>query len=147
MQRRAWVAPILAAGSAVWCVVVGFMIWFTPVRYSGITGGPGQPGRQVVSHLAFSEISPFGALPLILPVVIAILATWAAWRGVRTGLGGLALLFAVVTFVSGFSIGGAYVPAAGVLSVAAVLSAVLGSGRSGLEVQRGEHDEQRTGGA
>lgn len=130
MQRRVWIAPILAAVSTAWCVALGFMIWFTPVRYSGITGEPGQPDRHVVSYRAFSEISHFGPLPLVFPVVVATLATWAAWRGVRNGLGGLALLFAAFTFISGFSIGGAYLPAAGALIVAAVLSAVLGSGRS-----------------
>lgn len=134
MKRRAWVAPILASVSMAWCVVVGFMIWFTPVRYSAIVGATEQPDRQVVEYRAFSEISHAGLLPLVVPVVLATLATWAAWRGSRVGLSGLALLFGVFTFISGFSIGGAYLPAAGVLIVAALLSAFLGSGPSTLAV-------------
>jgi hypothetical protein len=39
-----------------------------------------------------------------------------------------ALLLAVFTFISGFSIGGAYLPAAGLLIVATGRAAVAGSG-------------------
>jgi hypothetical protein len=138
MKWRVWVSPILAAISAIWCVIVGGWIWFTPVRYSGIVGGFGRPDQHVVQYRAFSEISHFGPLPLIIPTVLAILATWAAWRGRRVGLGGSALFFAGFTIIAGFSIGGAYLPAAGSLILATLLAMLFGSGKreSGVAVLR-----------
>ena len=33
MKRLTWTSQMLALISLSWCVVVGFWIWFTPVRY------------------------------------------------------------------------------------------------------------------
>ena len=129
MKWRVWVAPILASISALWCVVVGFLIWSTPVRYAGIVVVPGRPDEHVVDYRAFSDVSHFGAVPLIIPAVLALLATWAASRGSRIGLGVAALSFSGFTFVSGFSIGGAYLPAAGSLILATLFAMLLGSGK------------------
>ena len=61
----------------------------------------------------------YGAVPLVIPILLAGLAAWAARRGQRVTLGVAALVLAVFTFISGFSIGGAYIPAAWLLIVAA----------------------------
>jgi hypothetical protein len=66
---------------------------------------------------------------VLVPAVLAILATWAAWRRSRIGVGASALLVVAFTFVTGFSIGSAYVPAAGQLILAAVLAALIGFGK------------------
>jgi len=56
--------------------------------------------------------------------LLAGFAAWAAWRGQRVTLGVAALVLGVFTFISGFSIGGAYIPAAWLLIVAAGWAAV-----------------------
>ena len=103
--------PLLSIISLAWCVVIGFWIWFTPIGQSR----------------SFSDVSLFGPAPLIVPVLIAAAAAWAAWRSHRVVLGIAALLLAVFTFISGFSIGSGYLPASGLLILAAVLAMFLGS--------------------
>ena len=105
MKIAAILAPLLSTLSLAWCVVVGFWVWFTPF-----------------ASRSFSDVSLFGPAPLILPVVIAAVATWAAWQSRRGVLGFAALLLAVFTFISGFSIGSGYLPASGLLLLAAVLA-------------------------
>jgi hypothetical protein len=126
MSLRTRAVFILAAAGALWCVGVGFWIWFTPVASHGIVGGTGQPDREFVEYHAFSDVSMFGALPLVVPAALALLAAWSAWRGSRVGVVILAVLFAAFTFVAGFSIGAAYVPAAGLLLWAALVAVVEG---------------------
>ena len=79
-------------------------------------------------YRACSEISHFGPAPLIVPAALAALAAWAAWRGHRLAVGVSALLLVAFMFVSGFSIGAAYIPAAGLLVAAAGLAVVVGTG-------------------
>ena len=106
MKVVAILVPSLSTISLAWCVVIGFWIWFTPIGQSR----------------SFSDVSLFGPAPLIMPVLIAAVATWAAWRSRRGVVGFAALLLAVFTFISGFSIGSGYLPASGLLLLAAVLA-------------------------
>lgn len=115
------VAPLLSTMSLAWCVIVGAWFWFTPLRYESIVNGVPEVGYQ-----SFSDISRFGPAPLIVPVLIATIGAWAAWRNRRVVLGFAAFLLAVFTFISGFSIGAGYLPASGLLMVAAVLAPFLG---------------------
>ena len=129
MKRLAWISQTLALVSLSWCVVVGFRIWFTPVRYTGITVVPGQPDQHTVAYSAFADVSSFGPLPLIVPPLIAVAGAWAAWHGARVALGLAALLLAAFAFVTGFSIGGAYILPAGLLLVATLLEVCVGPKR------------------
>jgi hypothetical protein len=126
MKRLGWISQTLALISLSWCVVVGFRIWFTPVRYTGITVVPGRPDQHTVAYSAFADVSSFGPLPLIIPTLIAIAGAWAAWRGARVALGLAALLLAAFAFVTGFSIGGAYILPAGLLLLATLFAARVG---------------------
>jgi hypothetical protein len=121
------VAPLLSTMSLAWCALVGGWIWFTPIHYEGIRNG-----IPAVRHQSFADVSYFGPAPLIVPVLIAATAAWAAWRGHRIVLGCAAFLLAVFTFISGFSIGRGYLPASGSLLLAAVLAPFLGRQRTGL---------------
>ena len=109
---------MLALLSLSWCVVVGFWIWFTPVRYVGSSGGPGQAVQQTVVYKAVADVSSLGPLPLVIPTLIASAGATAAWHGARVALGLAALLLAAFAFVTGFSIGGAYHLPAGLLFLA-----------------------------
>ena len=124
MTWRRQVAPVISTLCLTWCIVIGFVIWFTPMRYAGISNGvPVTIDRQ------FSEVSANGALPLIIPVLIAGLGTWGAWLSRRVVLASSALLLVIFTVISGFSIGAGYLPASGLQLLAAALAAFLGSGR------------------
>jgi len=106
MKWHGWVVFALAAISGVWCVLMHVWISFTPLWHQGLVQGA-----------------------VIVPTVLAFLGTWAAWRRSRVGVVASALLFAGFTFATGFSIGNAYVPAAGLLILAAVLVALIGFGK------------------
>jgi hypothetical protein len=94
------------------------------MRYSGISNGV-----PVVIDRQFSEVSGNGALPLVIPLLIAGLGTWGAWLGRRLVLAASALLLVAFTVIAGFSIGGAYLAASGLQVLAAALAAFLGSGQ------------------
>jgi hypothetical protein len=121
MTWRHRLAPLLSTMSLAWCVLIGCWFWFTPIRYEGITNDV-----PTVHYRSFSEVSRFGPAPLIVPVLIAAIAAWAAWRSHRVVLGFGAVLLVAFTFISGFSIGGGYLPASALL-LAAVLAPSLGS--------------------
>lgn len=124
MTCRNWLAPLLSSMSLAWCVLIAGWIWVTPIRYEGVSNGV-----PAVRYQTFSEVSHFGPAPVIVPVLIAAIGAWAAWRSHRVVLGFAAFLLAVFTFISGFSIGRGYLPASGLLLLAAVLAPFLGSGQ------------------
>jgi hypothetical protein len=62
---------------------------------------------------SFSEVSGLGVAPLIVPVLISAGAAWAVWQRNRGGVIGGTALMGIFTFITGFSIGGAYIPALG----------------------------------
>ena len=126
MKRLAWISQMLALISVSWCVVVGFWIWFTPVRYVGTTVVSGQPDEHSVVYRAFADVSFLGPVPLIIPTLIAVAAAWAAWQGARVALGLAALQLAAFAFVTGFSVGSAYILPAGLLLLATLFAARFG---------------------
>jgi hypothetical protein len=117
MKRLAWTSQMLALISLSWCVVVGFWIWFTPVRYAGMTGAPGQPDQHTVVYRAFADVSFLGPLPLIIPT----------------------LMLAAFAFVAGFSIGSAYMLPAGLLLLATLFAARFGPMRRSRRGDSGGH--------
>jgi hypothetical protein len=108
MKWHGWVVLVLAAMAGVWCVLAHVWISSTPLWHQGHVQGA-----------------------VLVPTALAIFAIWAAWRRSRIGVGTSALLFAGFTLVTGFSIGGAYVPAAGLLILASVLAGAVGFGKRG----------------
>jgi hypothetical protein len=115
------VPSLLATATLVWCLFVGWWIWTTPVRYVGLVSDPVDPAKtiQAEKYERFQDVSVFGAVPLVVPVILAGLATVAAWARRAVVLFVLALMLLVYGFVTGFSIGSAYMPAGAVLLVAA----------------------------
>ena len=106
MKWHGWVVFVLTAISGAWCALMHVWISFTPLWHQGLVQSA-----------------------VLVPTTLALLATWAAWRRSRIGVSASALLFAGFTFVTGFSIGNAYIPAAGLLIVAAVLATLMGFGK------------------
>jgi len=127
MKQLRWLSTICAAIGLVWCVGVGIRIWTTPVRYSVAEWAVSPAGArtgQRVEYRSFSDISGAGATPLVVPVLLAAWATWAAWRQSIVGLSIATAIFLVFCLIAGFSIGGAYVPA-GIGLVAAIFLGIV----------------------
>jgi hypothetical protein len=134
MRTLKWPARlsfILAAADLIWCVGIGIWIWVTPTRYIGVRVNPGQPDVQMEGYRSFSDVSDWGAAPLIVPAILAALATWAAWTGRKIVLALATVLFIGYTYITGFSIGSAYHPAAGILVLATVIAFAVNSSHSG----------------
>jgi hypothetical protein len=126
---RLWVASCLAVASLTWCLVVGLVIWFGPVTSMEATSTSGGEAVTRQVDVPFSSISGCGALPLIIPVLIAALATWAALTRHTIVLGVAAGLLAGFAFLAGFSIGAAYLPPSAMLILAAAAAFAFGAER------------------
>ena len=140
IARRRWsvgdvfvMAPV--AAGLVWCLVIGVLIWTTPIRGGGVqfsaeirsdsTGvSTGTMVIEPVEDRSFSDISTLGIVPLVIPVLLAGWALWAAWSRRILGLAVATLVFLVFCFITGFSIGGAYTPAGWGLAVATIMAVV-----------------------
>ena len=129
-------ARLLSAAGFVWCVVVSLFIWFMPIRSAGAStviwsasGSPqGGSTRRVVpvqTSRRFADVSLFGPAPLVVPVVLAGLATWAVWGGRSIAALVTIAILLLFCFVAGFSIGPAYLLGGGAL--AGALAIVLAS--------------------
>jgi hypothetical protein len=91
------------------------------MTYSGIGGD----GVALIRSEAFSDGSPLRVVALFIPVLVAAVATCAAWQHAPAIVAIAGCLLAAVSFIGGFSIGGAYAPAAAIVLGAAGLSAFL----------------------
>jgi uncharacterized membrane protein YhfC len=126
--------PIVALSTAclLWCIAAGLLLWFIPLGSSEsqsvsakvingqtivssgpVVAGPGQ---------SFASVSALGPLPLIIPVVLAGIAAWSALRRHKWVLIGATILLALFAFLTGFSIGLFYLPAAAVQVVACIMA-------------------------
>jgi hypothetical protein len=104
-------ALALAGLSATWSVVIGVVILFRPMSYVE------EPGHIII-HRPFLSVSMLGPAPLLIPILIAALAVRCVRRRARVGFFGTALLMVLFCFVTGFSIGSSYLPAAALLLLA-----------------------------
>ena len=63
----------------------------------------------------FADISRLGAVPLVVPVLLAALGTWAAWRNRRLALWLSTAALLAYCVLAGFSIGLGYVLGGGAM--------------------------------
>src|SRR5262249_7690696 len=124
------IATVVALAALGWSVQAGWRIWTTPVRYqvfesAGDTTGATTTRERFEDRAFWEESSP---VPLVIPVLLSGWGAWTAWKGQSIGVTVAALLLLGYSFVTGFSIGGAYV-AAGWTLVAAALINFVGKGR------------------
>ena len=132
LRRLRWLSTVVAAAVLLWCVVVGVRIWTTPVNLSGVEWRMGPAGARAFERIeprSFSDLSGLGVTPLVIPVLLAGWATWAAWRQRTRGLALATLMFLTFCLVAGFSIGGAYVPAGLGLVAASACSLLAATAR------------------
>jgi hypothetical protein len=120
-MSRAWKLVItLSCAGLLWCIAVGLLLWFLPLGSSTSTSSSGTmvaDGGQ-----SFSSISGLGPLPLIIPLVFVSLGTWSALRHRKHVLVAATALLALFVFLTGLSIGLAYLPAVAALVVACIIA-------------------------
>ena len=120
------ISRLLSIAGLLWSAGVGVWIWVTPIRSSGVSttswsaSGPAgvSSGVETVpfeDSRRFADNSRLGALPLVVPVVLAAWATWAAWRNSRLSLSLSTGALVAFCILAGFSIGRGYLPAAGAM--------------------------------
>ena len=130
----AWASVMAAVVCLGWCLVVGVLIWTTPVAGSVVQITMDSEGTRTIEERieeqSFSDTSGLGIVPLVIPVLLAGWALWAAWWRRITALA-VATFVLLVFCVTAFSIGGAYVPAGLGLVGATLVGALSGRGDEG----------------
>ena len=122
IQQR--LSQYLGLGAAIWSGLMSLYLAVIPTG-QGVTttilADGSQTQREFTTYLL--ERNPVsGSIALSVAVLLGLSGGWAAWTGHGTLLWGAACLFLFGTIIAGFSIGPAYLPAAGMLLLAAVLS-------------------------
>jgi hypothetical protein len=102
-----------------WCIAVGFLLYFLPLGSSVSTSST---GAQVESRERIFTLSLSSLWPLVVPVLLCGVATWAAARHHRWALLAAMVLLIVFSVLGALSIGLAYVPAVLLLIVSALAS-------------------------
>ena len=79
----AWASVMAAVVCLGWCLVVGVLIWTTPVAGSVVEITMDSEGTRTIEERieerSFSDTSGLGIVPLVIPVLLAGWALWAAW--------------------------------------------------------------------
>ena len=118
-----WMSSSLTIATVVWCAMVGGWLWTREFRVSAveITAGSGQlpTVRRTEYYQTFSDMSHFGVAPLVVPLIFAALATWAALARRPGWVLAVGLVLLMLSLLGAMSIGLYYLPAAGALVVAA----------------------------
>jgi hypothetical protein len=118
----------LAAAVVLWCLGIAFWIWTRPLVANGIVIEQALDGshitRRVQETRSFADISALGMVPLLIPVFLACGAAFIAWHRAPDLLAIAVGLFLAYSFVTGFSIGGAYTLPGLTLGAALVLEFV-----------------------
>jgi len=132
MTRARTPIVVLSTACLLWCIAAGLLLWSIPLGSSESQSASAKvvDGQTIVSSgpvvagpgQSFASESALGPLPLIVPVVLAGIATWSALRRHRWALISATVLLAFFTFITGFSIGLFYLPAAASLVVACVVA-------------------------
>jgi hypothetical protein len=103
---------LLALVAFLWCIVVSAMLWLTPVRY--LHDRSDEPGPRF-EFVPFREAAAFPLATLLIPTALAWSALSFVRRQKRKYLAVVTIALFAYSFVAGFSVGLAYVPAAGIL--------------------------------
>ena len=109
MRIHSRLAVGLSVAAIAWCLVVGAWMTTLPMMRGGRRPSVGEALGIVTA-----------------PVLIAAAGSWAAWRGRYVLLGLVAGVQGLFCFVTGFSIGSAFVPAFGLLVWATFVSVLVG---------------------
>jgi hypothetical protein len=118
-----WSSPRLALVAFVLALAAALFQALNPYAYSGEseTGSSTGVVTQQSEHSSLISVNGFwqSVIPLAIPVALCAVALLLAMKGWRTPLWAFAITLAAYSFVTGFSIGLYFLPAAVVLVLAA----------------------------
>lgn len=120
---------VLALAATLWCVLIGVQIWQTPRVGITVTAQTAEEAARqpptMVREVRPYSTSPVGMIPLAIPFILAAAATLIARLRAPGYMAVLVGLFLGYSFITGFSIGGAYSGPGAVLVLAVLLDAGL----------------------
>jgi len=125
-ERLITIGKLLVALATVWAIAASLYIFFAPVTIHSVTATTVSGGLDTVEE-STSELSWYkvqglwGSIVLLLFAGLYGLAARLAWRAAYLPLGILSVLALALTYLAGFSIGLAYLPAAIGLFIGALL--------------------------
>lgn len=108
---------LIIAIAAVWAVAASIYIFFLPISVHGLTDVMFRESDSVVKAVAreqswYEAQGLWGTLWLVLFSGLFVAAARVAWSGNHTALAIMSATAIALSVVTGFSIGGAYLPAA-----------------------------------
>jgi hypothetical protein len=121
---------VFAVGVALWALAVTvYFVFFAKISYESITstGTPGQPPVSTTATGQNAWLSQAGPVAIIVMFAFSLLLAGTAvavWRGTLALAAPLTLVVLIVTFITGFSIGGLYFLGAAVLFLEVVLLSI-----------------------
>ena len=122
------ISKILAVLAVIVCIWLGYKMWVTPIKYSGIeiynSANGVRTEREVIKLRSFENVSGYGVVPLLIPVFICLLALWATFKLKRIILALSVLLIILFWLLTGFSIGMVYSPVVVLLIVAFIMNLI-----------------------
>jgi len=118
---------IIVGMAAAWAVGVSLYIFFSPVTISGVTATLRRDSSEIVEVFTrqqswYEAQGLWGVLVLVFFSGFYLLALRVAWKGKYRVLAVMGVVAIALSVVTGFSIGGAYLPSALGLLIGAVLS-------------------------
>ncbi len=121
---------VLAVGVALWALAVTvYFVFFAKISFESITstGTSGQPPVTTTTSGQNPWLSQAGPVAIIVMIAFSLLLAGTAvavWRGTLALAAPLTLVVLIVTFITGFSIGGLYFLGAAVLFLEVVLLSI-----------------------
>lgn len=116
-QRLVSTGKVFVSIAAIWALGASLYIFFSTVSVHGVSGVIFRDSGEVVQTISWEQSwyeaqGLWGVSWLILFSMLYLFAARVAWRGNIKALTGLSVTALVLSIVTGFSIGGAYFPAA-----------------------------------
>ena len=120
------VGKLIVALAASWAIGASFYVFFSPISGQGVTSG-GSRGSGVIVETFITEQSWYeaqglwGDFVLLVFAAVYLVAVRLAWRSNFIALAILSLITVALSVITGFSIGGIYLPAALALFIGALI--------------------------
>ncbi len=127
MHKLTYGGRLVVATAAAWAMGASLYIFFSPVsgrgvRTTGIVGAPNAVVEIFTTEQSWYEAQGlWGIVVLVIFALFYLLAVRLAWRSHYTALAILSVVAIALSIITGFSIGGAYLPAALGLFIGSVM--------------------------
>ena len=117
MQKLIYGGKLIVAMAGSWAIGASFFIFFSPVTARGVTSRAFRDSSIVVETFTkqqswYEAQGLWGIFVLVIFAGLYLLGVRLAWRNRYVALAILSVILIALSIISGFSIGGIYMPAA-----------------------------------